>query len=210
MPCPKCSDTLKRCPDVQSSDCIKYVGDSNECLDFCKGQSVSEVIEQIGTETCTIKTNTDVSTIDLNDYCDDLRDFYISKSYESKTVVNFIDFLLSFDCNLQGQIDAINNSLTNFQSTVTIQSCGCLGEPCAKPSVMNTSDAIQILINANCSQQIEIESLKTTVCQQNKSIQALTNTIGCLIEKLNLLGIEVSSDINFEACQISPNPNPPC
>lgn len=214
MPCPKCSDTLKRCPDgIESSDCIKYVGEDSVCDIFCKGQSVSEVVEAIDAEICTIKTNTDVSTIDLNDYCADLRDFYISKNYEDKTVVNFIDFLLSFDCNLQGQIDAINNSLTTFVPTVTIADWSCLKDtPCNVISTgipLNT--AIQNLVNTICDQNSRIETLETKTCQQQKTIDALVKSIEqCLIPKLNAIGDTLDPKINFGACQVTPNPNTPC
>jgi len=211
MPCPKCSDTLKRCPDVQSSDCIKYVGDSNTCLDFCKGQSISEVIEQLGTETCTIKENTDVSNISLLDYCPEVRNSYISKGYTETNVKNFIDFLISFDCVLQGQINTINNNLTTFSPTVTAN-WNCLSDSsCITKGTVNLNTAIQNLINAFCTQQDKIESLELTICQQQKAIEALNNSIICLISTANQLAIAVGqTTINFGGCQVSVNPNPPC
>lgn len=207
MPCPKCSETLKRCPDgIQSSDCMKYVGQSNTCLDFCKGQSVSEVIEQIGEETCKIKQNTDVSDISILDLCSELRNAYNSKGYDEQNVKNLIDFLLFFDCVLQGQINTINNNLTTFIPTV-IADWSCLASsPCITTGSVNLNTAIQNIINAFCAQQNRIEDLEKTICQQQKSIQALNNSIECLITKLNVLNV----DLNFGSCQVSINPNPPC
>ncbi len=212
MPCPKCSDTLKRCPDVQSSDCIKYAGDSNTCLDFCKGQSISEVIEQLGTEACTIKENTDVSNISLLDYCPEVRNSYMSKGYTETNVKNFIDFLISFDCVLQGQINTINNNLTTFNPMVKGVIWDCLTSPCVvKGTNVSLTSAIQNLVTAYCSQQDKIESLELTICQQQKAIEALNNSITCLISTTNQLAIAVGqTTINFSGCQVSINPNPPC
>jgi hypothetical protein len=211
MPCPKCSETLKRCPDVKSSDCMKYVGEDSVCDIFCKGQSVSEVIEAIDVETCTLKTNTDVSQIDIRDFCEEVKNEYISKGYDEQNVSNFIEFLISYDCVLQGQINNINNTLTNFQSIVTGINWGCLGIPCSPPSSIPTSEAIQKLIDAHCSQQIEIENLKTTNCQQQKTIDALIKSIElCLIPKLNVIGDTLTPKITFGSCQVIVNPNPPC
>lgn len=208
MPCPKCSDTLKRCPDVQSSDCIKYVGENSACDIFCKGQSVSEVIEAIDETTCIVKTNTDVSGISIQDLCPEVRNSYNSKSYDVQNVVNFIDFLLSYDCVLQGQINTINNNLTTFSPIVKDVIWRCLSSnPC---NIISTDTplnvAIQNLVNTICEQNSRIEVLEAKVCEQQKSIQALTKSIECLIPKLNTLNV----DLNFESCEPVVNPNPPC
>lgn len=195
MPCPKCSETLKRCPDIQSSDCVKFVGESNECLDYCKGQSVSEVIEQIGIETCTIKENTDVSeqvipSCSLN--------FYQAQVYPEKNVKNLIDFLAKFDCNLQSQIDLINSNFSTYQPTVTVD-WKCLSQnPCVTTGTVDLTTAIQNIINAYCN-------LEFSVQQQGLALSALTNTVNSLVNKYNNCLIpkldELSTDINFQSCQ---------
>jgi hypothetical protein len=195
MSCPKCSETLKRCPEVYSSDCIKYVGDNSECNIFCKGQSVSEVIEAIDAETCTLKTNTDVSQIDIRNYCgkncDNLKEFYQSKGYDEQNVSNFIDFLLSYDCVLQGQINGINAFLLNFQTTVKVN-LECLGLPCPVASTLPTSDAIQILIDAYCNQQTALQEQGLLLIKAINTIKNLQTKLVCLTGKVENIDTQLN------------------
>lgn len=204
MPCPKCSDTLKRCPDVQSSDCIKYVGDSNTCLDFCKGQSISEVIEQLGTETCTIKENTDVSNISLLDYCSEIRNSYISKGYTETNVKNFIDFLISFDCVLQGQINTINNNLTTFSPTVKAN-WNCLSNsPCITEGTVNLNTAIQNLINVFCTQQDALVAQGLQLADTINQLNNLQTKYTCLLNKVTEMDTQLNTLVGD---YVSVNPN---
>ena len=204
MPCPKCSNTLKRCSDVQSSDCIKYVGASNTCLDFCKGQSVSEVIEQVGDEVCTIKTNTDVSTISVLDLCSEVRNSYNSKGYEETNVKNFIDFLLSYDCVLQAQINTINNNLSTFSPTVTAN-WNCLADnPCITTGVVNLNTAIQNLINAYCSQQDALIAQGLQLANTINQLNNLQAKYTCLLSKVAEMDTQLNSLVGD---YVSVNPN---
>lgn len=205
MPCPKCSDTLKRCPDgITSSDCMKYVGDSNECLDFCKGQSVSEVIEQVGTEVCTIKNSTDVSNISINDLCTEVKNAYNIQGYEDKTVLNFIDFLLTYDCILQNQINNLSNQFLSFQPSVKIVWKECMGVPCSTPSTITINNAIQTLVNKVCDLQTIINNQNDKIAGLESQLININSKINqCLIVKLDQLTIATgNTDINFKDCQI--------
>lgn len=207
MPCPKCSNTLNRCPDgIQSSDCIKFVGESNECLDYCKGQSVSEVVEQIGEEVCTVKTNTDVSE-QVIPSCS--LPFYQIQGYDEKNVKNFVDFLLKFDCNLQEQINTTNLNLNNFVPIVSNVEWKCVGDfPCntVNPSV-SLNQAIQFLVNALCIQNTTLITQGTEIAQLKSQVTELENKISCLISKLNSMEVILNTEVNnyvvqnFQSCQ---------
>ena len=205
MPCPKCSNTLKRCPNgITSSNCIKYVENSNKCLDFCKGQSVSEVIEQMDTEVCTIKNSTDVSNISINDLCTEVKNAYNIQGYEDKTVLNFIDFLLTYDCILQNQINNLSNQFLSFQPSVKIVWKECMGVPCSTPSTITINDAIQTLFTKVCDLQTIINNQNDKIAGLESQLININSKINqCLIVKLDQLTIATgNTDINFKDCQI--------
>ncbi len=57
----------------QSSNCVVWQGPALECINLCKGDSISDVTYKLAVELCKIKDATDLTDLDLNcilDLCD--------------------------------------------------------------------------------------------------------------------------------------------
>lgn len=55
----------KSCPDPISSSCVTYDGGALDCIDVCKGSSLTPVIEQIGKIACDSLKGVDISSLNL-------------------------------------------------------------------------------------------------------------------------------------------------
>lgn len=61
-----------------SSNCIIWQGPDIECIDLCKGDSISDVTAKLATELCTVLEQLDITTLDLtcfNPICPSLENF---------------------------------------------------------------------------------------------------------------------------------------
>lgn len=76
-----------------SSNCVVWQGPDIECINLCKGDSVTEVIYKLALELCTL-----MDTFDLNNY--DLKCFSIGVC-QPQTFKDFINILINKVCALQ-------------------------------------------------------------------------------------------------------------
>jgi len=177
MACPKCSRTLNKCSKTVSSDCINFQGADNECLDFCEGQSVTEVIEQIADVVCDIKTDTDVSE-QVIPSCSSA--FYDSLGFTEKNVANMVDFILQYECFLKAAIDSINANLVTFSPNVDVD-WKCLEQnPCTSTGLVTLNTAFENLITFICGQEERISSLESEITGLTTSITSLQSQYSTL------------------------------
>lgn len=68
---PVASNSLsKTCPEPISSNCVAYNGPAIECLNLCKGATITDVIYQLSTLVCYLMKQVDLTGLDLKCICD--------------------------------------------------------------------------------------------------------------------------------------------
>jgi len=148
-----------------SSSCIIWQGKDIDCLVLCKGDTIDEVIHQLGCLLCTIKDQLDVTTYDLSCFNLAICDF-------PTTFRELIQFLLEITCQLQdaylagtaGDTEGDGNAVT-----VTVASCfqGTLGNSAT------LSDYIQAIGEKVCEQESLILNQQQAIIQMQGEIAVL-------------------------------------
>jgi hypothetical protein len=80
-----------------SSNCVIWQGPDIKCLNLCKGDTVSDVIFQLGCLLCNLKDELDVDNYDLT--CFDLAKCDLPTSF-----IEFIQIVIDKLCNLESQL----------------------------------------------------------------------------------------------------------
>ena len=148
-----------------SSSCVIWQGKDIDCLTICKGDSIDDVIHQLGCLVCTIKDQLDVNTYTLD--C-----FNLAVCDIPRTFRELMQFLLEITCQLQDAYlagDAGAEPSVNGIPSVSVASCfqGDLGN-----SALIT-DYIMAIGNKVCQQEITIQNQQAAILQMQEEIELL-------------------------------------
>lgn len=148
-----------------ASTCIIWQGKDIDCLTICKGDSIDDVIHQLGCLICTIKDQLDVDTYDLTcfnlDSCDIPHTFRELMQFMLEVVCQVQNAYLNGDAGAEPSVDGI--------PSVSVASCfqGQLGN-----SALIT-DYIQAIGELMCTQQATIANQQEAILQMQEEIAIL-------------------------------------
>jgi hypothetical protein len=148
-----------------ASTCIIWQGKDIDCLQICNGQSIDDVIHQLGCLVCTIKDQLNPDTYDLEcfnlDACDIPHTFRELMQFMLEIVCQVQDAYLNGDAGAEPSVDGI--------PSVSVASCftGQLGN-----SALIT-DYIEAIGELVCEQQNTIANQQQAILQMQEEIAIL-------------------------------------
>ena len=127
-----CSNCFSGCTEIVSDKCVKYTGADIAALGITQGDTLASVEEALATYLANVLTGVGITiTISPSDYCT-LVSQYLPIT-PTVTALDVFTALVKSACNIQGQIDGVNTTLTALNADYTIS---CL------TGVTNSSDTI--------------------------------------------------------------------
>lgn len=144
-----------------SSSCIIWQGKDIDCLTLCKGDSIDEVIHQLGCLACTIKDQMDVDTYDLT--CFNLPTCDIPHTFRE-----LMQFMIEVSCQLQtayltGTSEGVDKG--GVDTEMTVASC------------FQSGGLVQTL-------QTYVAAMGVKICEQETLIQNQQNAIVQLTQRV--------------------------
>ena len=148
-----------------SSNCVIWGGPDLQCINLCKGDSITDVIEKIALELCTI-----LDTLNISSY--DLTCFSLANA-SPQTFTDLIDFLIVKICALENGTPDSGGGTTPSGGCptdcfVTVAPCFVVGSA----TTMNLTNYVTTigtricdLVDAVALQQLAIDSLDNRVYQ---------------------------------------------
>lgn len=159
-----------------SSNCVVWQGPDLDCIDLCKGDTISEVIAKLATELCVI-----VEQFDLEDY--DFSCLNVPVSEQPDNLQGLIQILIERICALEG----IEPGNGNGQGTdcpenciVSIADCFYFNDPVGDP--VTTLPLIDY-----------VTAIGNRICDILDDISVINNQIETIFEQLNDTQTEVSA-----------------
>ncbi len=102
-----------------SSNCVIWQGPDLPCLALCTGQTISEVVYEVGAELCKIKDNLNLTDLDLK--C--LIDKCLACPEPAKTLDIVLQLLIDKVCELEDIINTLDPSVTTTDPLVRMAAC---------------------------------------------------------------------------------------
>jgi hypothetical protein len=187
-----------------SSNCVTWQGPDIECINLCKGDSVTEVVYKLALELCNL-----MDTFDLKNY--DLKCFSTGVC-QPKDFKDFLNILITKVCALQDCTGCGDNC--NPCPTPTIPSTnGTNGDPNPVMKVapafyytnqygdqvttMSMQDYVTTIGNRVSTQVSQIQNIQATLLQQNERITNLENkpdpsfSMPQIVQDGNLVNLDV-------------------
>ncbi len=191
----------KPCSPI-SSNCVIWSGRNLPCINLCTGDTVTDVIEKLATELCTIMDQLDISNYDL-------RCFSITACPPS-TFAELLQFLIEQICASQG-VSTTGKELTSGcpDCVVTMASCFITGTQ----TTMQLVDYVNLIANRICSIGETIINMQTQITNIDNRVTILENepdpvftlptlTVDCTLQASPYIGFgspAVSIDLILDA-----------
>lgn len=171
-----CSNCYNGCSEIVSDKCVKYTGVDVPVLGIQKGDSLS-FVEQALITFLTSTLNGSGITLDIDDdlYCE-LVSQYLQEC-ETVTALDLFKALIQAACNLQTQIDTINETLTELNSDYDIE---CL-EGVTDSS--DTHDVVQAIITKLCEIDVTLTALALDVETNYVKISEINSYIQAYLDE---------------------------
>mgnify|MGYP003553606097 CR=1 FL=1 len=212
MGCETANYLYTRCPEVVSTNCITYQGESIDCLGVCKGMTLTKLEDIVVNKICDLATLTNMSVIDFTHKCP-----WIATAWNNahpgnhpnvdNTILNILNFILDELCVLQAEITVLQ---TPVEPEVTLDYDCCSTNSCVTTGKVPLSVALQNIITCICGLKSEVSILESTVQSLQREVIVLnaqindpTNGIGALKNQLATQQIDISTLQSTVACIIS-------
>lgn len=144
-----------------SSNCVIWQGPDIDCLNLCKGDTVSDVMFQLGCLVCTLKDQLDVDTYDLT--CLDLATCDIPHTFRE-----FMQLVIDKLCELEALTGTEEGEATAEEIVVV---AACFTAELGPTATI--SNYIQAIGTKLCEQEI-------TIANQQVAIQQLVDRVAVL------------------------------
>lgn len=170
-----CSDCYSGCSEIVSDRCVKYTGVDVPALGIQKGDSLSYVEQALITFLTATLDGTGIAIeIDEDLYCELVTQYL--QECETVTALDLFKALVQAACNIQGQIDTINATLTTLNADYDVD---CLDD------VTNSSDThavVQAIINKLCEINTSLTALALDVDTNYVKLSELNSLIQAYID----------------------------
>lgn len=211
MGCETANYLYTRCPEVVSTNCITYQGESIDCLGVCKGMTLTKLEDIVVNKICNLAILTDMSVIDFTHKCP-----WIATAWNNahpgnhpnvdNTILNILNFVLDELCVLNTKVDNLPNPL---DETYTYQYCAVCNTDCNPNVALTIPGHIQKIIDCICLLNTKIESFQTSIGDANikagnaidiaqdalDTITAQQNAITALSTQINLQKLKINEII---------------
>jgi hypothetical protein len=154
----------KPCNPV-SSNCVVWQGPTLECIDLCKGDTVSDVVAALATELCKILDQTNVTDYDLS--CLGIT------SCGPTDFKGLIELLIEKICELQDTPAPSTGAVSGSCPDCVVTVASCFVEDGA--TTMQLLDYVQMIASKVCALIGEIGTLSTEVANLDIRVTALEN-----------------------------------
>jgi hypothetical protein len=147
-----------------SSSCVKWQGDDIDCIKVCAGDSLDEIIHELGCLLCRIKDQLDVDTYDLT--C-----FNLAACDIPHTFRELMQFMLEVVCQVQEAYltgSASGTEATGVETVMTVASC--FQSEGLTQSLTDYVSAIGVKV---CEQETLIQNQQQAILQMRQEIDAL-------------------------------------
>ncbi|MBC7088596.1 MAG: hypothetical protein H5T96_09070 [Tissierellales bacterium] len=181
-----CSNCFNGCSDIKSDQCVKYTGDDVSSLGISNGDSLSSIITQL--------TSYLVDAIDGSGITPDVSDTcaLIAGYLGAGTTLNdFISALIQAACDLQGQIDSIDSTLTTLNADYDVD---CLS---GVTDSSDTHDVLQAVITKLCATEDTLSALSTTVSTNYVKLADLNSLITSYLSSSSLTSLMSSRMVPY-------------
>lgn len=169
-----CSNCYNGCIETVSDQCIKYTGVDVPLLGILKGDSLSYVEQAIITFLTSVIDGSGIKiNIDDDIYCE-LVSQYLQECQEI-TALDLFKALIQASCDLQTQVDTINNKINVIEANYTI---GCLTGVTASSG---THAIVQAVITKLCQIDISLTALSANVNTNYVKISDINGYIAAYI-----------------------------
>ena len=202
MGCETANYLFTRCPEVVSTNCITYQGESIDCLGICKGMTLTKLEDIVVNKICDLATLTNMSVIDFTHKCP-----WIATAWNNahpgnhpnvdNTILNILNFILDELCVLQAEITVLQ---TPVEPKVTLDYACCSTNSCVTTGKVTLSVALQNIITCICGLKSEVSTLESTVQSLqseviilNAQINDPTNGIGALQNQLTTQQLTINN-----------------
>lgn len=170
-----CSNCFNGCTEIISDQCVKYTGPPSTALGINTGDTLATVEQALANYLQSVMVGTGIIIpLPTADLCT-----LISSYLSSTTSVNAVELftaLIEATCNLQGQVDTINSTLTALNSPY---SASCL------PSVdgsSNTHAVVQAAITQLCTTVSDLAALTNDVTSNYVRVADLNSLIQAYLD----------------------------
>jgi hypothetical protein len=149
-----------------SSNCVIWSGRNIPCINLCTGDTVTDVIEKLATELCTI-----IDQLNISNY--DLRCFNIT-SCPPSSFAELIQFLIEQICASQG-ISTTGKDLSSGcpDCVVTMADCFITGSQ----TTMQLVDYVDLIARRVCSLAETIIAMQTQITNIDNRVTVLENAV---------------------------------
>ena len=144
-----------------SSNCVVWQGDDIECLNLCKGDTVSDIIFQMGCLLCTLKDQLDPDTYDIT--CLDIATCDLPHTFRE-----FIQIIIDRICNIEAT--CCNDQTLNPTNETSVVVAACFVNEGVQQTISNYIQAIGAKV---CEQQVTIQNQQTAIQQLVARVTAL-------------------------------------
>lgn len=151
----------RRCSPIASSSVI-WQGKDIDCLELCKGDSIDEVIHQLGCLLCTIKDQLDISTYDYT--CLNLDNCSLPTTFRELMQIIIETLCQLKDGYLNGSVEGVSTT----EQTVNVASCFQSGG-----ITQTLSDYVLAIGQAVCDLQITQQNMQAALLQMQEEINIL-------------------------------------
>jgi hypothetical protein len=155
----------KPCSPI-SSNCVIWSGRNLPCINLCTGDTVTDVIEKLATELCTIMDQLDISNYDLK--C-----FNITACPPS-TFAELLQFLIEQICASQG-ISTTGKDLTSGCPDCVVQMADCFIT--GPQTTMQLVDYVNLIASRVCSIGETIIAMQTQITNIDNRVTVLENAV---------------------------------
>jgi microcystin-dependent protein len=170
-----CSNCFNGCVETTSDKCIKYTGVDVPVLGIKNGDSLSYVEQALVTFlTSTLDGSGIKLTIPSEDICSLVAGYL--PTCADLTLLDLSIALIKSACDLQTQVDDINETLTALDADYTI---GCLS---GVTSSSNTHEIIQAIITKVCSVDSDVTALALDVSTNYVAIVDINTYIAAYLD----------------------------
>jgi hypothetical protein len=165
----------KGCSPV-SSNCVIWQGPDIPCINLCSGDTVSDVVYKVAEQLCTIKTELDLSDLDLScllTFCTN-----VGPAPTTQTLSAVLDFIIQKTCCLDGRITELEEGPGGSgyaEPTLTLPSCLQYVDP-------GNGQTVTQLIHNQFTLRLANQfcSLNATVSTHTSQISSLTSRVTAL------------------------------
>jgi hypothetical protein len=147
-----------------SSSCIIWQGNDIDCLTVCAGDSIDDIVHQLGCLTCTIKDQIDVDTYDLD--CFNLATCDIPHTFRE-----LMQFMIGVLCQVQEAYltgTSTTSPATSVNTEMAVASCFQSGG--ITQTIQDYVSAIGIKV---CEQETIIQNQQNAILQMQQQIAVL-------------------------------------